>query len=120
MRPGFLLAAGLAATAAAPAARASLVMALDLPGLVAQADRIVVAEVLEVRSAWDAGHRRILSTIQLSVAESWKGGSPGGRLTLVQPGGTADGTEMIVHGLPRFHAGERAVLFLRGSQPRTM
>jgi hypothetical protein len=98
-------------------AEASLVMALDLPALTSRADRIVVAEVLSVKSGWDKNRERILSTIEVQVAEVWKGATPGGtgRLTLVQPGGVADGIEMKVHGLPSFAAGERAVLFLRGS-----
>jgi hypothetical protein len=104
----------LALAAAAPAA-ASMVLAMELPDLTAQAGRIVVADVTSVHSGWDQRHQRILSTIELQVAEIWKGQMPAaGRLTLVQPGGTADGIEMRVHGLASFTAGERAVLFLRG------
>jgi hypothetical protein len=114
---GWSVAAGLAASllvAAAPAV-ASMVLALGLPELTARAERIVVAEVTGVRSGWDKRHERILSTIDVKVAEVWKGQVPvGGHLTLVQPGGAADGIEMRVHGLPGFEAGERAVLFLRG------
>jgi hypothetical protein len=102
-------------TAGAPAV-ASMVLAMELPELTARAERIVVADVTAVRSAWDKRHERILTTIEIQVAEVWKGQMPaGGRLTLVQPGGSADGIEMRVHGLPSFVAGERAVLFLRGA-----
>jgi hypothetical protein len=114
-----LLAAALAAVALTPSARASLVVALELGALTAQADRVVVAEVTAVRSAWDAGHHRILSTVELHVAETWKGTAPAdATLTIVQPGGAVDGIEMIVHGQARFAPGERAVLFLRGPQAR--
>jgi hypothetical protein len=114
-----LLAVALASFALAPSARASLVVALELEALTAQADRVVVAEVTAVHCAWDAGHRRILSTVELHVAETWKGPAPAdATLTIVQPGGTVDGIEMIVHGLARFAPGERAVLFLRGPQVR--
>jgi hypothetical protein len=43
-------------------------------------------------------------------------------MTIVQPGGVADGIEMKVHGLPAFVPGERAVLFLRGgiTQPLSL
>lgn len=98
-------------------AEASLVMALDLPELTTRADRIVVGEVMSVKSGWDRNRERILSTIEIQVAEVWKGATPGGtgRITVVQPGGVADGIEMKVHGMPAFAAGERAVLFLRGA-----
>jgi hypothetical protein len=113
----FLL-AGLALgglVAGRPAA-ASQVLAMDLPELTARAERIVVAEVMSVQSRWDSSHKRILSTVELHVSEVWKGQVAGdGRITVVQPGGAADGIEMIVHGLPRFQSGERAVLFLRGA-----
>jgi hypothetical protein len=111
---GALLFVGLVASAA-PAA-ASIVLAMDLPQLTAQSERVVVGEVMDVKSAWDKKHQRILSTIQIRVAEVWKGQMPSaGLITLVQPGGVADGIEMKVHGLPAFEPGERAVLFLRGA-----
>jgi hypothetical protein len=54
--------------------------------------------------------------VEVKVAEAWKGQMPsGGVLTIVQPGGVAEGIEMRVHGMPVFTVGERAVLFLRGS-----
>jgi hypothetical protein len=107
--------ASLAAVFDARPARASLVLAMDVPDLTFQADRIVVGEVLTVKSAWTPDRRRILSTIEVRVVESWKGEASTGRVvTLVQPGGVVDDIEMRVHGLPAFAAGERAVLFLRG------
>jgi hypothetical protein len=94
-------------------ARASLVLALDLPQLTARAERVVVAEVLSVSARWDSEHRSIYSTVELAVAERWKGDA-GAHLTVVQLGGEVDGVTMRVHGLPAFTAGERAVLFLQG------
>jgi hypothetical protein len=112
----------LVAAGAAPAL-ASMVLAMELPELTSRAERIVVGEVTSVNSAWDSRHQRILSTIEVQVAEVWKGQAPAnGRLRMVQPGGSADGIEMRVHGLPAFTTGERAVLFLRGaaSQPLSL
>jgi len=122
-----LLLAGLSTLAlglglAAPAG-ASMVLALDLGELTQRSERIVVGEVMAVRSAWDSKRERILTTVELKVAEAWKGQMPGDRrITIVQPGGVADGIEMRVHGMPSFVAGERAVLFLRGgvSQPQSV
>jgi len=105
----------LGTTLAARPAGASLVLAMDLGQLTQQSVRIVVGEVTSVRSAWDAKHERILTTVGVRVSEAWKGQMPGGGvLTIVQPGGVAEGIEMRVHGMPVFTVGERAVLFLRG------
>jgi hypothetical protein len=107
----------LGVTFARPAL-ASLVVAMDVDELTRRADRIVVGEILSVESAWDERHERIVSTIDVAVADVWKGSMPdGGRLRIVQPGGTVGDVEMRVHGLPFFAAGERAVLFLRSDKP---
>jgi hypothetical protein len=96
-------------------ARASLALALDVPALVQYADRVVVADVLSVTSAWDTDHRNILSTIALGVRETLKG-KPTARLAIVQVGGAIDGVVMQVQGQASFTAGERAVFFLRGDE----
>jgi hypothetical protein len=117
MRP-FVLAflAGAAALGGVGRAGASQILAMDIPELTARSERIVVAEVMSVKAGWDSQHKRILSTVELHVSEVWKGQVGGdGHITMVQPGGVADGIEMIVHGLPAFSSGERAVLFLRGA-----
>jgi len=102
---------------AGPAATASLLRALDLSALVTEADRIVIADVLSVRAAWDPGHRSIHRTVDLGVRESWKGTVPtDGRITIRQLGGVVGDIEMKVHGMPAFTVGERALLFLRRSQ----
>jgi len=107
-----LLAAG--ALLCAPA-RASLLLALDTPTMVAEADTIAVVDVTAARAAWDARHQRILTTIELDVVESWKGSAaPAARVQVVQPGGTVGDVTMVVHGMPRFLPGERALVFLRG------
>lgn len=91
-------------------------MALDLPELTSQADRVVVASVVSVRSEWDARHESISSRIELQVEEAWKGEVGGdGRLTVVQLGGAVGDIEMTVHGMPQFKVGDRSVLFLAGT-----
>ena len=100
-------------------ARASLVLALDLPTLVTRADHVAVVEVASVKADWDANHEQILSTIDLVVVESWKGGdAPASHITVVQPGGTVGDLTQTVHGMTRFVAGERAVVFLAGRPER--
>ena len=110
--PLLVLVLGLGA--AAPAG-ASIVIALDLPAMVSRADHVAVVDVVSVKSAWDARHERILTTIDLAVVETWKGpAARASHFTLVQPGGTVGDTEMVVHGMSRFTVGERAVVFLHG------
>jgi hypothetical protein len=96
-----------------------MVLAMDLGTLTQNAQHIVVGEVTSVSSAWDKKHERIFTTVQVKVSEMWKGQMPAaGVITIVQPGGVAEGIEMRVHGMPNFVAGERAVLFLRGASPQ--
>src|ERR1041385_1312111 len=66
-------------------ARASIVMALDLPDLVQQADHIALVDVLSQHADWDSKHQRILSTIELKVVERWKGDG-----AAAAAGGTSD------------------------------
>ena len=109
--------AGIASLIGLPVATASLVRAIDLPGLVAEADQIVVADVLSVHAAWDSQHRAIHTTVDVGVRESWKGSAAAeGRLAIRQLGGTVGEIEMKVYGMPRFEKGERALLFLRRAQ----
>src|SRR5436190_21285955 len=63
----------LSSLAGARAAFASLVLAMDLPALTREAERIVVGEVTSVHSGWDKKHERILSTVEIRVGEMWKG-----------------------------------------------
>ena len=93
--------------------QASLLTTMSLRELVVSSDRIVLARVVSVGTAWDASHRKILSTIDVDIEETWKG-EPASRTSIVQPGGTVGDIEMAVGGMPRFASGERALLFLHG------
>jgi len=95
-------------------AQATVAQALALDDLVHEADDVVVADVVSSRAAWDARHETIVTTVELAVVESWKGGSlPNQHITFQQPGGTVDDVTMTVSGLSSFDAGERTLLFLR-------
>ncbi|HVV16226.1 MAG TPA: hypothetical protein VHH90_03410 [Polyangia bacterium] len=100
-------------------ARATLIVALDLPAMVARAERIAVVDVVSVQAAWNARHERITTAVQLSVVESWKGSlEPGTRLTVLEPGGTVGDVTTTVDGMPRFVPGERTLVFLHGPPDR--
>src|SRR5437763_15898426 len=112
-------AAAAAVTGSVAPARASLIMALDTPTLVERADTIAVVDVASVHAAWDARHERIVTTVELTVVENWKGPvAPAARVVVAQPGGTVDDISMTVIGMPRFTPGERALVFLRGPLDR--
>lgn len=97
-------------------ARASLVVALDLPSMVERADHVAVVDVNSVSSAWDDKHERIFTTIDLSVVETWKGPmATASHLKVVQPGGVVGDIQMTVFGMSQFTPGERALVFLRGT-----
>jgi hypothetical protein len=104
---------GLASLLLPSLAAASLVEAIDLAAMTAQADRIVVAQVLSAESEWDSSHQTIHTRFQIKVEEVWKG-SAAERVVIVQPGGSVGDVEMRVHGMPEFSIGEKAVLFLAG------
>ena len=98
--------------------RASLLRAMSLGELTQVADSIVVGNVVSVSAAWDPRHRRILSTIEVDVEESWKGSwSSNRRIVIVQPGGSVGEMEMTVGGMPSFSVGEKSLLFLQGQRP---
>ena len=96
---------------------ATLIRAMELGELVASADAIVVGKVVSHQAAWDSQHRKIISTIEIDVEESWKGTIVAERrIAIVQPGGSVGDIEMTVLGMPIFTVGERALLFLRGQR----
>jgi hypothetical protein len=113
---GVLLASGVVSPGLERHARASLVIALDLPSMVERSDHVAVVDVGSVSAAWDDRHERILTTIDLSVVESWKGSmTPSTHVKVVQPGGTVGDIQMTVFGMSVFTPGERALVFLRGT-----
>ncbi|MBC8131660.1 MAG: hypothetical protein H7X95_01660 [Deltaproteobacteria bacterium] len=115
-------------------ATGSIMIALDLPTMVKQADHIAVVEVTTVKAAWDERHERIYSTIELKVVENWKNASAPApatasstaaspvaapdHLTVVQAGGTVGDMSMTVTGSGTFVPGERSLVFLRGPANR--
>jgi hypothetical protein len=116
------IALGLATLLLPSLAAGSLVQALDLAELTARSERIVVAQVVSAKSAWDSSGRTIRTRIEIAVEEGWKGPvAPGEHIVIVQPGGSVGDIEMRVHGMPSFAPGEKAVLFLAGqAAPRVV
>ena len=118
MRPSrrlIAMLAPIAALAISSPASASLILALDLPTLVTRADQISVVDVVSTKAAWNPEHDRIVTTIDVTVVDCWKGAAaPGSHVQIVQAGGTVGELTMRIEGMPHFQPGERALLFLRG------
>ena len=118
MRPSrrlIAMLAPLAALAISSLASASLILALDLPTLVTRSDQISVVDVVSTKADWNAEHDRIVTTIDVTVVDCWKGAAtPGSHVQIVQAGGTVGELTMRIEGMPHFQRGERALLFLRG------
>jgi len=102
-------------------ARASLVEALDLPALVAESDRVLLALVISQQSHYDTQHQ-IVTDVAMQVEETVKGDeAPGAAITIRRLGGEVDGVGMRVSGEPTFQIGETVLLFgARGADAATL
>lgn len=96
--------------------RATTVLAPGFSGMVTGAERIFAGKVTSVRCDWTirSGRRAIVTTVQFKVERTLKG-SATEELQLEFFGGTVGEDTMEVHGVPKFIAGERVVLFSRNN-----
>src|SRR6476469_2898411 len=92
-------------------ALATTMLKQDLPELSKAADVVVRGRVTRVQSRWTDDHRRIVTDIDIAVSEAMKG-SPGGTVTIVQPGGVVGDIGQRVDGMAEFKEGEECVVFL--------
>jgi hypothetical protein len=107
------LALTLAITGATSAARASIVEALDLDALVAEAEDVVLARVIKQWSHYDE-RGRIVTDYSMQVEETQKGKSvAGAALTVRRLGGVVGDRGMRIAGEPTFRVGELVLLFGR-------
>jgi hypothetical protein len=94
-----------------PAARATVVEALDLDTLVQESDEVVLARVIKQWSLLDE-RGRIVTDFQMQVEQSEKGNSvPGSAVVVRKLGGIVDGKGMRISGEPSFTDGELVLLF---------
>lgn len=111
-----LVAALLAGLPAAPVGAASGAIAeADLPGLVAAAERICEVQVLETLAA-RLPDGTIETRYVVATLSPLKGASAAIDEIRV-PGGEVAGRGLLIPGLPRFRAGQRAILFLSAPSP---
>jgi hypothetical protein len=70
---------------------------------------------VEVR--WTADRARIVTDVELEVAEAYKG-APAHTVVVTQPGGVVGPVGQLVEGVARFEPGEEVVAFLEAHGPR--
>lgn len=88
-----------------------LLLPLDPTDRAQAAALVVEGEVLDARSFWDAGHRRIYTAHRVRVFKVLKG-SAATDLTVVTEGGTVDLKRQELTNTLRLFPGEQGVLFL--------
>ena len=92
-------------------ASATTMLALDVAGLSRTSDSVVIGTVSRVSSRWTGDHARIVTEVELTVVEAWKGQAPQ-TLVFSQPGGEVGDIGQRVDGAASFVVGEEVVLFL--------
>ena len=75
---------------------------------------VVEAEILDARSFWDAGHRRIYTAHTVRVFSSLKGNAPT-QLTVLTEGGTVGLDRHHLSNTLHLHPGDQGILFLEPS-----
>ncbi len=96
-------------------ASATTIRVATLEEIAAAADRIVQARVLDVRSEHDE-HGVPCTYVDLEVVDRLKG-NVGARFTIKQLGMTDQAALLHIPGLPRYHRGDEAILFLHADSP---
>ncbi|SDS52050.1 hypothetical protein [Opitutus sp. GAS368] len=97
---------------------ATTVEAPDIDSLITQSDYIVRAVVTSATPEWHQttdGRRYISTRVELEIRDVIKGAPPS-PLVLDLIGGRIGQDELVLEGMPQFHAGDEQVLFVHGEQ----
>jgi len=88
---------------------------VELEELTEASDIIVLGKVLAAESGRDGGHGRIRTEVVFEVERVLKGSLDSQTLSIKLPGGFLPGENLgqVIPGMPRFTAGEEAVVFLQ-------
>jgi len=110
-----LVGAALVVAAALPV-WATVLLPGDLGEIARSASAIVRGTVVDTRTEWADGRRRVETIVTLQVSEVFKGGMRG-RISFMVPGGVIGRYRSVMVGAPTFHQGEEVVLFLGAQAP---
>jgi hypothetical protein len=97
------------------AAAAASEQKLAIEELAREADLIVKARVVDIKTVSRRVGGNLTTLVELAVEEAWKGSPPGPQVTVSIRGGAAGGVAEAVSGEPRFSANERTVVFLKSA-----
>lgn len=106
-----MMAFAIAASVAAPASATTLVRA-DVDKLVADNAMIVVGEVLDANSYWNADGTFILTDVRVSVADVLKGRPDNNEFTVTLMGGQVGDLTTLIIGGAQLIPGRSYVMFL--------
>ena len=110
-------------TMARPAALAMLLLLSTSPGwstlvprltveqMVDESASVVEGTVISKRAAWDSAHQFIWTHYEIKVTDVLKG-LVGSTVTVSEPGGSVDGLNMSIAGVPTYAVGEEVVILL--------
>ncbi len=107
----FGITAVVLALLAAPPARATVMLKMELTTMVGRADVIFVGKVLKLQSHWSEDHRHIVTDYHFQVKRAVRGAAAGSTVVVRSLGGAVDGIGMRISGSPQFRVGEEAMLF---------
>lgn len=97
---------------AAGAAEATTLRRVGIRELTAANATIVVGEVVDARSYWNAEHTFVLTDVRVAPSDVLKGAHAGGDVTLTLMGGTVGDRSVLIVGGARLEPGRSYVLFL--------
>lgn len=92
---------------------ATTVVRLDDAELTKKSEYVLQGTIEKVESAVRPGPIQVCTVVHLRVEDVWKGDWLEPVAYLSMPGGTLDGTRVVVPGTPSFAAGEEVVVFVR-------
>jgi hypothetical protein len=108
----FLACALLTALAFCAAVQATTFLRMSVAEMARRAPLIVRGQCLGSSVTWEAGE--IWTLTNFEVVEVWRG-SASGTITVRLLGGTTGNLTSVVSGVPRFHSGDEAILFLEAT-----
>lgn len=92
-------------------ARATTLVRLDLDDLTGESSAVVYGKIAASRVEWNSSRTLIYTVYTVEPMEYLKG-RLGPVFELYEPGGTLDGLQMSVAGVPAFSVGQEAILFV--------
>jgi hypothetical protein len=95
----------------AASAGATTLIRLETPDLARKSEVVVRGKVARADAHWTGDHRRIVTDVEIEVAEAFKG-QPAKTVVVEQPGGVVGDIGQRVDGIAEFNPGEEVVVFL--------